>query len=81
MENISIGKEAAMSLYESRWWEGKSAIEIAVTQLQIVELITEFGVFHAAVEEALGRPVFTHEFAFEGAERMFEEIIRGGFGS
>lgn len=77
METISLGREEAIRRYESKWWTGESKLNIAITQLQIEELIVEWGVFREAIEYALGRPVFTREFAGEGRERMFEEITKG----
>jgi hypothetical protein len=58
----SIGKEKAIQLYNSNWWEGLSYREIAEFQLFTTELCCPFDVFHEAVEKSLGRPVFTHEF-------------------
>ena len=58
----SIGKENAIELYHSNWWEGLSYREIAGVQLFTAELCCPFDVFHEAVEKSLGRPVFTHEF-------------------
>jgi hypothetical protein len=58
----SIGKEKAIELYDSNWWEGLSYREIAEFQLFTTELCCPFDVFHEAVEKSLGRPVFTHEF-------------------
>ncbi len=59
---ISIGKEKAIELYNSNWWEELSYREIAEFQLFTTELCCPFDVFHEAVEKSLGRPVFTHEF-------------------
>ena len=58
----SIGKEAALDLAKSHWWIGKTFREIAEFQLFTAELCCPFGVFQEAVEESLGRPVWTHEF-------------------
>lgn len=58
----SIGKEKAIALAKSEWWVGLSAREIAKFQLFTAEVcVPDFGIFHEALEEALGRPVFTHE--------------------
>lgn len=57
-------KEQAIALAKSKWWEGKSAHDIVMVQLFEPLLCMPFGDFHKAVEEALGRPVWTHEFAF-----------------
>jgi hypothetical protein len=58
----SVGKENAIKLYNSNWWEKLSHREIAGVQLFTIELCCPFDVFHEAVEKSLDRPVFTHEF-------------------
>lgn len=58
----SIGKDKAIELAKSKWWEGKTSREICDIQLFTSELCMDFSTFHGAIEEALGRPVFTHEF-------------------
>ena len=69
----SIGKEAAIAMAETKWWEGKTHREIAEFQLFTEELACPFDVFHEAVEKSIGRPVFTHEFGmnYEGICREF----------
>ena len=62
-KRVSIGKEAAIQLAKSNWWEGKTHREIVEFQLFTAELACRFDVFHEAVEKSLGRPVWTHEFA------------------
>lgn len=66
----SIGKEAAIKLAESGWWKEKTPREIVEFQLFTAELAMPFGEFHKATEQALGRPVWTHEFAF------LDELVR-----
>lgn len=61
-ERHSIGRDKAIELAESNWWELCDHREIAEFQLFVVELCCPFGVFHEAVEKSLGRPVFTREF-------------------
>ena len=79
MEHLKLGREEALRRYESQWWVGKSAREIALTQLQVAELICPWGVFHGALESALGHPVWTHQFAFEeNISRWFEQLTKGG---
>lgn len=72
----SIGRDAAIALCESGWWKGKAAREIAEFQMHHVELCLPFSDFHKAMEDTLGRPVWTHEFGldFDGllAELMGE---------
>lgn len=82
-----ITYDSAMELVASKWWEGKSDREIVEFQLFTDRFVCEsFGQFHKAVENVLGRPVWTHEFAldYEGicqeflgekAPPTFEEIL------
>ena len=65
-EAISVGREAAQALAEMKWWEGKTDREIAEFQMMTNELCIPFARFHEAMEKALNRPIFTHEFAFPG---------------
>lgn len=64
-ERQSVGKEKAVELAESHWWELCDHREIAEFQLFTVELCCPFPVFHEAVEKSLGRPVFSHEFGLD----------------
>lgn len=66
-----LTKEQAIALSESKFWEGMSHRDIAVFQMEARLLCMPFGVFHEAIEKALGRGVFTHEFGFnwEGLKR------------
>lgn len=70
IEQNSIGREKAIEMAESKWWVGKSCVEIAHFQLHTEELCMDFTDFHAAVEKTIGRPVFTHEFSTN-----IEEIV------
>lgn len=70
MEELT--REQAIALVETRWWVGKPDREVAEFQLHVKRLCMPFGEFHDAVERALGRAVFTHEFA--DAERLRAEL-------
>ncbi len=61
----SIGREAAINLAESGWWKGRPAREVAEFQMFTNELCMDWSAFQAAMEETLGRPVFTHEFGLD----------------
>lgn len=56
-------RDEAIALYDSQWWVGKTPAEIFEFQINEPKLCMPFGDFQAAAESALGRPVFTHEFA------------------
>ena len=54
-------KEEAIAFYENKLWEPLSQGQRALLQLEQDLLCMPFNVFHAALEYALGRPVWTHE--------------------
>jgi hypothetical protein len=55
--------EEAMVMYKSGWYEDKTAQEIVEFQLYEDRICMPFFLYQKAVEEVLGRPVYTHEFA------------------
>jgi len=72
-----LTKEEAIKFAEEKKWEGMSAIELASFQITQECLCMPFDVFHKAVEDSLGYPVFTHSFGDRGAvERMTEELSK-----
>lgn len=85
MAKHDLSEAEAITLFHTRWWEGRSARELATFQLFTERLCMPFDVFHRAVVEALGRPVFTHEFACadslkaellgEKSAPSFEEVL------
>lgn len=58
-----LTQEQAVALFNSNFWESMTDQQIAEFQLNTERLCMPFGVFHRAVEVALGRSVWTHEFA------------------
>ncbi len=69
----SIGKDKAIELYNSKWWEGLPDRDVATFQLFTAELCMPFGDFQMAMERTLKRPVWTHEFA--SFDRMVKELM------
>jgi hypothetical protein len=67
-------KEQAIALSESGWWKPLSHRERAMFQMFEERLCMPFDVFHEAVEKALGRPVFTHEFGLN-ADGLKKELL------
>ena len=59
-----LTKEQAIAIYESRGWESWTDAEIVKLQLFQDYLCIPFDRYHEAIENVLGRPVWTHEFAF-----------------
>lgn len=68
-----LTKEQAIAFGENKLYEGMTSRQIAEFQLNQERLCMPFDVFHKAVEEALGRPVWTHEFAF--LENLKQELM------
>lgn len=66
--------EEAIAKAETGWWKTATPREIVAFQLYEPLLCMDFGDFHGAMEKALGRPVWTHEFAGAGLARLQEEF-------
>jgi hypothetical protein len=49
-------------MVETKWWERLTPTEVFRAQAHAL-LAMPFSEFHRCAEEALGRPVWTHEFA------------------
>jgi len=72
MEPIQLSKDEAVAFAEGKQWEPMTLRERTEFQLFQDRLCMPFGVFHEAVEKALGRPVWTHEFA--DRQRLQDEL-------
>ncbi len=70
---MAMTKAKAIELAGSGFWEGMTFHDRAKFQLSEERLCMPFSVFHEAVEAALGRPVFTHEFA--SRESLQKELL------
>lgn len=68
----SIGKDAAIAMVETEWWKGVNARTAFEFQMNTAELAMPFDEFQRVAEEALGRSVWTHEFAFP--QRLMDEF-------
>ncbi len=79
-------EQQAIALADTEFWKDLSLRERAIFQLYEERLCMPFAVFHEAMEKTLGRPIFSHEFAYTDelkreliGERLpptMEEIIR-----
>ena len=67
-------KEQALAFYSSGWWNGKSSRAICLFQMFEDRLCMQFPLFHKAIEEALNRPVYTHEFGLN-REGLQKELL------
>lgn len=81
-----LTEEQAKAFYNSKAYETMTARQIAKFQMEQDRLCMPFDVFHKAMEDTLGRPVFTHEFGLnrDGLRKelrgekdapTFEEIV------
>lgn len=71
-----LTREQAIELHNSKFWEEMSYRDRAMFQLNEPRLCMPFEIFHEAVEKAIGRPVYTHEFAF-GVDGLKQELMNG----
>lgn len=70
-------QEQAIALANSNWWVGREPADIVTFQLFEDRLCMDWSAFHQAVEKALGRPVWSHEFAGdEGQKRLQQEFLK-----
>ena len=69
-----LTRSQAAALFESGWWKGLDAKRIVEFQLFTPRLCMPFSDFTKAVEEALGRPVWTTEFG-PGADNLKAEFL------
>lgn len=67
-----LTKEQTIAFGEKKCYENMTYRQIAEFQLEQDKLCMPFDVFHEAIEKTLGRPVFTHEFAFR--EQLRKEL-------
>jgi hypothetical protein len=71
----TLTKTDAIAMAASGWWKDKSAREVVAYQLFQPLLCMDFGAFHEAVEKALGRSVWTHEFASGNSANLEKEFL------
>lgn len=63
-----LTKEQAIAFYDNKCYVSLTSRQIAEFQLEQDRLCVPFDIFHKAIEETLGRPVFTHEFSLNREE-------------
>lgn len=66
-------EEQAIEFYDSKKWELMSPRELAEFQIDQDLMCVPFSKFHAAMETALDRSVWTHEFA--NRVRLRDELM------
>ena len=73
---LELTQEQAIELFDSGFWETMTHEERARFQLYETRLCMPFDIFHEAIEKTLGRPVWTHEFAY--VDSLRKEMEEGG---
>lgn len=69
-----LNKEQAIQFAESKIWQDWTHEQIVRLQLFQKKLCVPFDVFHEAITNVLGRPVYTHEFGFNFDGLMLEYL-------
>lgn len=60
---IELTREQALALYATGWWRDLNVRVVAEFQLSVHALCMPWSEFHDSTALALGRAVYTHEFA------------------
>lgn len=67
-----LTREQAIAFYNNKCYEDMNYRQMAEFQIEQDLLCMPFDLFHEAMEKTLGRPVYTHEFAFR--EELKKEL-------
>ena len=70
-----LTKEEVIKLYDSEFWKEMNAENIALFQLTHERMCMPLDVFKDAVQESLGRPVWTHEYASSNVQSLINELL------
>lgn len=73
MNQEILTTEQAVSLSKSEFWLKMDNYEIALFQLSFEQLCMPWNIFHEAVEKALRRKVYSHEF--QNLNHLREELL------
>jgi hypothetical protein len=71
---VQLNEKQTKALYESGIWKNWTPLETFLFQMSQERLCIDFDRFQLAVEDVLGRPVFTHEFV--EAQKFWDEFIK-----
>ncbi len=69
-----ISRKTALKLAKSEFWKTMTAKEIVMFHYNTSRVCMPFNVLHKAVEEALGRQVWSHEFGSKG--ELLKELMK-----
>lgn len=68
-----LTKKQAIAFYDSEKWKDWNSEEIVKFQLFQDRLCVPWSLFHKAMNDVLGRPVYTHEFASSNRKNLTKE--------
>jgi len=71
--NKQFTKKQAIAFHDSYLWKDMEMNQLAILQMYQNKLCVPFDKFHEAMQKLLGRPVFTHEFAFR--DNLIREMV------
>jgi hypothetical protein len=74
----TLTKQQAIDLYNSEVWKDWTDEKIVRVQLFQERLCVDFRKFHEALENVLGRGVFTHELSSSNIENIYKEYLGVG---
>ena len=79
MRDPDMSEATAVALYENEWWKSYPARDVALAQLKQDRLCMPFDDFKDVVTQAIGGPVWTHEFLnMKALVDRIESDQRGG---
>lgn len=70
-----LSEKQAIEMAKSGLWKNWTAEQVVRFQMFQHRLCMDFSHFHKCVEEVLGRPVYTHEFASSFRDDMVKEYL------
>lgn len=73
-----ITREQAVALSHTQFWQQMTPRDIAVLQLFTPRLCVPFSTFHEAIEKAVDRPVFSHEFGIQAMVDNLKQALLAG---
>jgi len=73
LKEKQLTTEQAIAMAKSGVWKEWTAEQVVRFQLFQKRLCMDFSYFHKCLEEVLGRPIWTHEFAFR--EELIKEYL------
>lgn len=78
VEKKPMTRQEAIAMAGSAWWVDKTPVEIVRFQINEDTLCMPFSLFHKAVEQVVGEPVYIHQFAFKPFTDRVKKLVEEG---